>query len=254
MLRVPSSWLQLLLLRPIHQACWISSFCQLAWRPCALFHLSILHNQSWRLRVGSLRLRGTASRHQAALLVVEEGKKTTRKGRRIIRILKNPVHLPLFPSVGLQFWLCVGTRKQGPKCLKPITCCLCLGVTSRCVALIYVAGWDTALISLRMSLLCFHYLSSHFYNPAVFVDILGIRCMPYCKKRYISINCVSGGIMIFCGSGSILSPLQSCMSVLVCVLVYAHASVCHKQVLLQCVGLHVLSNTLFVPSYFAHTF
>lgn len=49
---------------------------------------------------------------------------------------------------GLQFWLCVGTRKRGPKCLKPITCCRCLGVTLRCVALIYVACGDTALASL----------------------------------------------------------------------------------------------------------
>lgn len=57
-------------------------------------------------------------------------------------------NLPPSSLFGLQFWLCVGTRKRGPKCLKPITCCRCLGVTLRCVALIYVACGDTALASL----------------------------------------------------------------------------------------------------------
>lgn len=40
------------------------------------------------------------------------------------------------PPLGLQFWLCVGTRKRGPKCLKPITCSRCRGVISRCVTLL----------------------------------------------------------------------------------------------------------------------
>lgn len=44
----------------------------------------------------------------------------------------------VFLPRGLQFWLCVGNKQRGPKCLKQITCCRCLGVTSRCVALFYL--------------------------------------------------------------------------------------------------------------------
>lgn len=66
----------------------------------------------------------------------------------------------VFLSLGLQFWLCVGRRKRDPKCLKQITCCRCLGVTSRCVALSYLrrfSGYRThPIVSHCLAFLCFN--------------------------------------------------------------------------------------------------
>lgn len=67
---------------------------------------------------------------------------------------------------------------------------------------------------------------------------------------------MGSGRMVFCSSGSILSPLQSCVfgsvlaCVCMCVCVHAHASDCHKQLLLQCLDLHVLSNATVCFNYF----
>lgn len=60
--------------------------------------------------------------------------------------------------------------------------------------------------------------------------------------------------MVFCGSGSILSPLQSSVCLYMCVILYvcvcAHA--CHKQLLLQCLGLRVLFNASVSQNYFIY--
>lgn len=124
-------------------------------------HPSILpdfHSQAWKLRAGPfLLLRERVSHHRAALLAAEK-KRNPRGEKRgfffppsfwvLEESWSSASNLPPSSLFGLQFWLCVGTRKRGPKCLKPITCCRCLGVTLRCVALIYVACGDTALASL----------------------------------------------------------------------------------------------------------
>lgn len=118
-----------------------------------------IHLQAWRPKAGPfLRLRGRVSRHLAALLASEKGKKNKRRRKRgilfILFITGGILFVCLiFFLTGLQFWLCVGTRKRGPKCLKQITCCRCLGVTLRCVALIYVACPDTTLVPLYLSVL-----------------------------------------------------------------------------------------------------
>lgn len=115
--------------------------------------LSTFHPQAWRLRAGPfMQLRGRVSHHRAALFAAKK-KKRQEERRGIFRWWKNPLYRPLFP-VGLQFWLSVGTKQRGPKCLKPITCCQCLGVTLRCVAFTYIACWDTALVSLYLNVLC----------------------------------------------------------------------------------------------------
>ena len=110
-----------------------------------------IHPGAWRLRAGPfLVLRGRVSHHQAALLAA--GNRHTRGEKRgffffiILFGAERILFFCLYSFIGLQFWLCVGTRKRGPKCLKPITCCRFLGVTLRCVALIYVACQDNALI------------------------------------------------------------------------------------------------------------
>lgn len=58
--------------------------------------------------------------------------------------------------------------------------------------------------------------------------------------------------MVFCGSGSILSPLQSSVSLFVCINVCVRARACisHKQLLLQCLDLCLLSNACIL--YFAN--
>lgn len=114
--------------------------------------------QPWILREGpSLPPGGRMSRRPAVVSAAHKrnarGKKEKKRGFFLCasRRWKNPARLlPLFvlfsfffnqpssssPLLGLQFWLCVGTRKRGPKCLKPITCSRCRGVTSRCVTLL----------------------------------------------------------------------------------------------------------------------
>lgn len=142
-LRVPSSRLQLLLLlQPVYRARWISPWPGYAAEFSS--HLS-LRAQAWRHRAGPFLPRGRVSRQRVDLTAAEEQKRKQR-GFLSFLALKEFCLSGSISSVGLQFWLCIGTRKRGPKCLKPITCCLCLGVTLRCVALIYVACWDTALI------------------------------------------------------------------------------------------------------------
>ena len=111
-----------------------------------------LRLQAWILRAGPfLQLRGRVSHHKTALFAAEKRKT---RGEKSGFFWWNPVCLPRFFPFGLQFWLYIGTRQRGPKCLKLITCCRCLGVTLRCVALTYVACWDTTLISSYLSVLC----------------------------------------------------------------------------------------------------
>lgn len=154
-LRVPSSRLQLLLLQPIHRACCISSSTspglQRLLYPTSNRPSPGMETQSWPFSAAERESEPSSS---CSLSYWEDKHKRREEGIFCtFWRLKNPSSASIF-SIGLQFWLCVGTRKRGPKCLKPITCCQSLGVTLRCVALIYVACRDNALISFYLSVLC----------------------------------------------------------------------------------------------------
>lgn len=186
---------------------------------------SCIPPQAWRVKTGLfLLLRGRVSHHQAALLAAEKGNTRQEKKGYCCPFWrwKNLVCLPPFFAIGLQFWLCVGTKKRGPKCLKQITCCRCLGVTLRCVALIYVACRDNIWISLYR----FAVLLLKFSILIIILWSIWDNCASLIAPKYISIMMRGVWQNGVCGSGSILSPLQSSVCLYVWVGLYVCARAC----------------------------
>lgn len=160
------------------------------------------------------------------------------------------------PSLGLQFWLCVGTRKRGPKCLKPITCSQCRGVTSRCVTLLFVlAALDQALW-----FLAFHFFFQGFHSvQSVFIEAVSRHADESLQKKKKKRETETDPLvsqrgrsdrMVFCCSGSILRAAEPCVCLRACLCccvgaVHARSLVRHKQLLLllQCLGLRAPTNT-----------